>query len=226
MKLFIHPLAAAQIHGTAVGTACVQNRYTLLRGLRGENFDDVEVRHEILDIIEATIEGFEFPANGQGFLQIPDAAKELLLTGAISRPADLPVEALKVRKHRGEFIVVGRGQWFVDEGHDLTPTFAAAIVYTMAAYREDPQVTPAEVEEAGVQGATHVLINIIGSQAPTPPVSPRRFIRNLAGGNARYREDARVLDESDPYSATEMVRLLEEEAKEILAYDQEWLTLG
>ena len=212
IKLFIHDIALDQLSGTAVGTAVCAGG-----------------RQGILDIVEAAVGGFDFPANGQGFVPLPEGAKALVLTGSIRRPADCPEAALKVRMHRGEPMIVGRGSWFVSQGADLRPTFVAAIVYTMAAFDADPETTAGEVAEATMERATHVLITIIGSQAPAPPVSSHRFVRNLGGGNAKARQRASHWDFPNPPeggAAHALLNELEGEAAAIVAYEREWLTLG
>lgn len=62
----------------------------------------------------------------------------------------------------------------------------AMVVYTLTAYLNDPDITPQEAER--VFGATHVIVAMLGSSvAEKSPVTPYRFVHNLAGGNHEYR---------------------------------------
>jgi len=58
------------------------------------------------------------------------------------------------------------------------------IVYTKGAWGRDPEVPKAE--KVAAEGYEHVLVTTLGNRGPTPPVSPHRFMHNVAGGNARW----------------------------------------
>ena len=59
-----------------------------------------------------------------------------------------------------------------------------AIVYTSGAWNRDPEVS--EAEKVAAEGYKHVLVTTLGNRGPVPPVSPHRFMHNVAGGNARW----------------------------------------
>lgn len=63
--------------------------------------------------------------------------------------------------------------------------FLACVVYTREAYLADPDVTKEEAENLG--DATHVIVAVIASSGPAAPVTPFRFVHNLAGGNNEYK---------------------------------------
>jgi len=214
MNLFTHPLALDQIGGGAVGTVmdpsflCADGRH-----------------HEIQDVVAEAAAEFKFPENGQEMVPLPAWAYDMVVSGAIERPAVPQPEMFKPRIHRGEVVLVGDRAWFQKKGADLTPAFVGAVVYTADAFLADRQVTQAARDAFTEMGATHALINIIGSHAPKPPVSSHRFVRNLAGGNRRYRDMLEGL-EGLSVGADELLGKIEEECKAIAAYEEKWLTLG
>ena len=59
----------------------------------------------------------------------------------------------------------------------------AVIAYTAEEYLADPDVRQDEVERIRKSGATHVLVAILASAGPKAPLSPKRLVHNLAGGN-------------------------------------------
>lgn len=158
MKLYIHSIAQDQVDGIAVGTV---------------------VRSALLGIIEEAIASFSFPANGQGFVGLPDAAKSFVTAG-VGRRSKNPKDYVP-REHRGEIGLYLRRDSVPRA--DLVPDGVAAIVYTAAAYEADPQITEAEKAALVSAGYTHALITVLAFKGPKPPASPERFVANLAGGN-------------------------------------------
>ena len=67
-------------------------------------------------------------------------------------------------------------------------------------------------EVAALGNATHVVVAVLGFAGPNPPLSPYRFVSNLAGGN----------NEALTYTADDMRRM----AKDIKAYDDEWCVVA
>lgn len=83
----------------------------------------------------------------------------------------------------------------------------AVIVYTLAAYQADPEVDQAEIDNFP-EGTTHVIVAVIASAGPKAPLTPYRFVSNLAGGNR----------DADTYSIEDVRRI----AREIMAYGNDW----
>jgi hypothetical protein len=84
--------------------------------------------------------------------------------------------------------------------------FLAVVVYTREAYIADPDMTPEELEELEILDpwATHFVVAVIASSGPSSPVTPGRFVHNLAGGNNEY------LRPSEPKSPSEDKRSVDE----------------
>jgi len=58
----------------------------------------------------------------------------------------------------------------------------AVVIYTIDAYRNDPQVDKDELSSFDPD-CTHVLVAVLGFAGPKAPLTPGRFVQNLAGGN-------------------------------------------
>lgn len=187
MKLYIHSIAQDQVDGIAVGTV---------------------VRSALLGIIEEAIASFSFPANGQGFVGLPDAAKSFVTAG-VGRRSKNPKDYV-VREHRGEVGLYLRRDSVPRA--DLVPDGVAAIVYTAEAFMADPQTSDEEKAAFVSAGYTHCLVTVLAFKGPKPPVGPDRFVFNLAGGNARY--------------ATLTGDEIRAEAKEVAEYFTTWCVVG
>jgi len=79
-------------------------------------------------------------------------------------------------------------------------------VYTRDAYVADPDITPEDIQALG--DSTHVIIAVLASSGPSAPLTPHRFVHNLAGGN----------NEALLWTADE----IRAKAKEILSYANEY----
>jgi hypothetical protein len=88
----------------------------------------------------------------------------------------------------------------------------ALIVYMKEAYLRDPDVTPVEASRIDSEGASHVLVAVLGFAGPESPLPPYRLVWNLAGGNL----------EAALWSAEE----IHAKAKAAIAYDNEWSTVA
>ena len=100
-------------------------------------------------------------------------------------------------------------------------SFLACVVYTREAYMADPDYNP---EEPLPAGATHVVVAVIASSGPAAPVTPYRFVHNLAGGNNAYAapkcedmDDKEVIDCLQGH-----IDWLEDEALKVKAYWDEF----
>jgi len=65
---------------------------------------------------------------------------------------------------------------------------AKAVVYTTEAYCRDPDVSEEEKEEILKAGYTHMLVAVLAASGSPSPLSPYRFVHNLAGGNREAGE--------------------------------------
>lgn len=119
---------------------------------------------------------------GQHTVLLPESATALVSAGVALRetipPAtpDHPVLGYVVREHRG------RADLFAKREYAVRATGVAAVVYTLAAYLADPDVTAEEAREIP-GGTTHVIVAVLAFTGPKAPLSPYRLVANLAGGN-------------------------------------------
>jgi len=90
----------------------------------------------------------------------------------------------------------------------------AVIVYTTEAYLTDPDVQgdSQEISRISNSGASHVLVAVLASAGPKAPLTPTRFLKNLAGGNR----------EALVWSADE----IRAKAKEVGDYDSQWCVVA
>jgi len=88
----------------------------------------------------------------------------------------------------------------------------AVVVYTVDAYLNDPDVNEAGAGWVKDRGYTHMLVAILASAGPRSPLTPYRFVHNLAGGNNEAKE----------WTADEIRGM----AKEIIGYSNEWCVVA
>jgi len=88
----------------------------------------------------------------------------------------------------------------------------AVVVYTKEAYLKDPDCTEEEHERINSLGCTHVLVAVLASSGKPSPLTPHRFIHNLAGGNREA-----LLWTADEIRA---------KAKEIKKFSSEWCVVA
>ena len=94
---------------------------------------------------------------------------------------------------------------------------AAAVVYTIDAYGNDPDVTPEEMAELKSEhnlggSATHVLVALLAFAGPESPPGIGTFVRNLAFAN--LEEQSMTADE------------IRAKAKKIHEYHSDWATVA
>jgi hypothetical protein len=89
---------------------------------------------------------------------------------------------------------------------------AKVVVYTVDAYCSDPQVDSEEALRLRRQEISHVIVAVLGFAEPESPLSPQRFVENLAGGNK----------EALKWSADE----IRAKAKVIADYDRHWCVVA
>ena len=155
---------------------------------------------------QAAIEAHDFAKDrvpGQAVLDTPGAVP--YISGGVGRRRKDPSDYV-LREHRG--IVLA----YLKRDFAEPPTGCSLVVYTRDAYFRDPDVTPAEAARIDSEGATHVLVAVLGRSGPDSPLPPYRLVWNLAGGNL----------EAALWSAEE----IHARAKAAIAYDNEWVTVA
>ena len=148
---------------------------------------------------------------GQAFIKLTGVGFEGVHIGQCVSPGNdrqsIDVEDYVIRSHRGK---VGL---YLQRRPITESDSVAVVVYTTEAYLNDPDVVLSEADR--VSGATHVLVAVIASQGNyTSPLSPGRFVKNLAGGNHNMDEDK--------VTVAELKRM----AKEIADYYDTWCTVS
>ncbi len=143
---------------------------------------------------------------GQAFIMLPDAARAAVSAGVGPRSED--PDHYVIRKWRDH---VG---CYLKRQYAAPVEAVAAIVYTREAYTADPEVQKDQdaMMKAlfwnGFSKPTHVLVSVLGFAGPKAPLSPGRFVSNLAGGN----KEALV------WTADEIRTM----AADIVAYNDAW----
>lgn len=186
---------------TAVGLVAVSSVCTA--------FDDVVIGSQVanrgafLSILREVLAQHDPAADrvpGQHYLQLPEEACKYVSAGVGSRAGRPPV-CYVAREHRGH---VGL---YLQRGFAAPCTGVHAVVYTLEAYAQDPEVSPGEV--AGFpEGTTHVIVAVLAFAGPAPQLSPHRFASNLAGGN----------HEAMVWTADE----IRARAVDVITYDRDW----
>ena len=162
-NIFIHSIAEAQLDGSAVGSI-LKNPAD-----RGTTIEIVK------DAINAS-DGVYCMMDNQ----------DLFLAGNQKFSKDTPEDHFRVRMHRGEPIVCLKREQFTTP--ELKVSTLACIVYTKQQMLDDPQVTQEDKAEIESGGFEYGLVTFIASAHDVPAaVSSHRFVRNLAGGNAEYK---------------------------------------
>lgn len=155
-----------------------------------------------LAVASAYIEAYDFASQrvpGQGFIMCPDAVP--FVSAGVGPKSSNPNDYI-LREHRG---VVSA---YLRREHAAPVEGCALVVYTTDAYLADPDVTPEEAARIRGLEASHVIVAVLAFAGPKSPLSPYRFVWNLAGGNR----------EAATWSADE----IRAKAKEIIDYDNVW----
>ena len=158
---------------------------------------------------ERIIASFNFqnqPVPGQGFLPSPSLVK--FLRAGVGRRTDNPHDYV-LRCHRG------RVDAYLKQAHAAPVEGAALVVYTRMAYMVDPDVVADATEFSRVVSlpdATHFLIAVLAFAGPASPLSPYRFVANLAGGNHE--------------AATWSPEVIASKAASIVEYDRTWCVVA
>ena len=158
-----------------------------------------------LAILGGAIRGHDLSRDrvpGQHFIVLSEEAVNTVSCGVGRRTAN--PDDYVVRAHRG------RVDAYLRRDLAAPAESLAVVVYTHDAYNADPQVA-AEGRQVG-DDVTHVIVAVRASAGPRPPLSPYRFVSNLAGGNR----------EATLWSADEIRAM----AQEIVEYDQGWCVVA
>jgi hypothetical protein len=163
-KIMIHGLAQSQFQKGTIGTF-------------------VTNPNALLDFLIPAIQNYDFPTEGdfagQGKILLPEEAKAFVQPGVAPRSL-LTSDTGVVREYRGEeSLYLDRTKVDLGQCDDVY-----AIVYETEAFTRDPQVS--EEDKVTAAENSHVLIVTLGNRGPDAPINPKRFMHNVAGGNARW----------------------------------------
>jgi hypothetical protein len=110
---------------------------------------------------------------GQGFLVMPPEIHASVSAGDGLRSQNPAAYIPAIHRNKVDL--------FLKRKYAGTVTYCACVIYTIEAYKLDPEVLADEI--ATLNGCTHVLVAVIASSSPSSPLSPYRLVANLAGGN-------------------------------------------
>lgn len=175
---FVHYLATNQFQLNTIGTY-------------------VREPEEMMALVEKETRTFDFPENGIGIIYLPEKAHTISASGVAKRSL-LNSKTRIIRSYRGsKDVFLDRTQVKIQK-----PSRVSAIVYTKKAYIADrkleSETTESMVFKKSLESEINLLtdsnykyfwINTIASLGPIgPPVTAERFIKNIAGGNAKYKK--------------------------------------
>lgn len=155
-------------------------------------------------VAKAAIGSYDFDGQkipGQGFITCPQV---IPFVSAGDGPRTLNPDDYHPAEHRG------RVGLYLKREKAGEVWFCGLVVYTKDAYLKDPDVKPDEAKR--VEAATHVLVAVIASSGPEAPLTPFRFVHNLAGGNREAKE----------WTADE----IRDKSREILNHANEWAVVA
>jgi hypothetical protein len=113
---------------------------------------------------------------GQALLAMPQEAVKTVTGGDGFRTRDL--NDYVIRKHRGN---VGL---YLKRYRAENPKSLSVVIYTKEAYLRDPDIAGNEAQKISNEDPSHIIVAVLASVSEkTPPLSPYRFVHNLAGGN-------------------------------------------
>ncbi|MBU1721538.1 hypothetical protein KKG38_02030 [Patescibacteria group bacterium] len=160
------------------------------------------------EVAQKAIAAFDFEGQdvpGQGFIFVPDAVP--FVSAGVGRRTE----------NASDFHAVlyrGRVELFLKRSCAAAVDGCALVVYTREAYLADPDVQADAKEQQRIEESdcTHVLVAILAFAGPKAPLSPVRFVHNLAGGNNE--------------AATWTVEEIREKAVEVKSYDDTWCVVA
>ena len=182
---------------------------SIVSAFQSEGVIGSKVTHseDFLAVLNQAVSDHDFAGErvpGQGFVHLGERVNSFVSAG-VGRRVDDP-SAYVVNTHRG------RCTAYLKRGQAEPTSGCACVVYTIDAYRADPEVSADEGYLLYRDGVTHVLVAVLAFAGPQSPLSPIRFTSNLAGGN----KEALV------WTADE----IRAKAKEIYDYDSEWCAVA
>ena len=176
----------------------------ILTAFNGQSIGSKVINHfEFTCILTEAIKNFDWGTcrqPGQAYIKLPEHACKHVSAGVGKRTHN-PNDYV-IRLHRDKVSL------FLKRDLAVGVDNVASVVYTVDAYINDPDITDSEMRRVKEAGYTHMIVAVLASVGQHSPLTPNRFIHNLAGGNR----------EALLWSADE----IREKAKEIKSYSTEW----
>lgn len=178
-------------------------------------FADRTIGTKVLDreaffaILDAALEHYDTSDDrvpGQHYIDLPPEATGFVSAGVGCRTSN--PDDYVLRAHRG------RVNAYLKRELAAQANRIAVVVYTREAYLADSDAStdPLEADFEGTRIrdsiATHVVVAVLASAGPPSPLTPYRFVANLAGGNK----------EALTWTADQ----IRAKAAEVIAYADDW----
>ena len=142
---------------------------------------------------------------GQHFIEFPNTVGCLSLVSAgVGKIKGRTADDYVVREHRGECAA------YLKREFAEPVTGVACVLYTLEAYKSDPEVDMSK--ESFGDDVSHVIVAVLAYAGPKSPLSSKRFVSNLAGGN----KEALTWDADE----------IRTKAEEINNYHSEWTVVA
>lgn len=185
-------------HGFRIGLADIVTAFDR-KTIGSKVLDDAKFLTCLADAMEA----FDWTAcrqPGQAYISLGKEACAFV-SGGVGHRTQNPDDYV-VRLNRGD---VGM---YLKRRHAAPVDSLAVVVYTLAAYVQDPDCSDDERKRVMDMGLTHVLVAVLASCGKPSTLTAHRFVWNLAGGN----------NEALAWTADE----IRQKAKEIRDFTSEW----
>ena len=145
-----------------------------------ENVIGSKVLHKDLFLLELgkEISKFDFQScrvPGQAYITLPDRFCKFVSSG-LGRRTD-NVDDYIIRFYREKVGLYLKRQYASEVKN------VSVVVYTTDAYLNDPDITIQELNWIKKENPTHILVAVLASPGFESPLTPYRFVHNLAGGN-------------------------------------------
>lgn len=160
-----------------------------------------------IQIVTEAIQNFDWDncrQPGQAYIKLPDDACACVSAGVGQRTHDPDDYVIRLHRNKVSLFLKRKFAAKVDN--------VAVVVYTTDAYLNDPDIDENEFRRIKEDNFTHVLVAVLASAGPPSPLTPNRFVHNLAGGNK----------EALLWSADE----IRKRAKEIKDYSINWCVVA
>ena len=132
-------------------------------------------KNKFVDIVKETLVSYNFDKLGQAFIRLPDKTNSVVSSG-VGKGTTNPDDYI-IRVYRNQVHLYLKREF----ASNVENVFV--VVYTREAYLNDPDVTEDEIKRIEKENYDYIIVAVIASTDADSPLSPYRFVHNLAGGN-------------------------------------------